>query len=220
MSPEQARGENVDSRSDLFSLGSVIYMMITGHPPITGDSTYAIVRRIGGQEMPSLRSADPSLPIWVDRLVARLHALDPMDRIQSAQELESLLNQSLAHLRNPGEHPLPESLQPKRLLNVNKVQGRLVIALGGAAALCLILYLSNLWSAIKTKPMAESEENQAVEFADGIAGTTEPVSPIESPETISEPEEIGDWDDQLDSVVEDLRRRIKAIESELDEPIN
>ena len=65
MSPEQARGEAVDHRSDLFSLGSVLYFMCTGHPPFRADSTPAVLRRVCDDRPRPLREVNPDVPDWL-----------------------------------------------------------------------------------------------------------------------------------------------------------
>ena len=69
MSPEQARGEAVDGRSDLFSLGCVLYDMATGVSPFRADSTLATLRRLIDDPPPAMASHDPELPPWFIRLV-------------------------------------------------------------------------------------------------------------------------------------------------------
>jgi len=109
MSPEQAKGEVVDSRSDLFSLGSVLWTLAAGRPPFVADSCYGVIRRIIESEPHPLRSIDPSLPNWFAELVGRLMEKSADDRIQSATKLASLLEQTLAHVQN-SDAPLPSEL--------------------------------------------------------------------------------------------------------------
>ena len=107
MAPEQARGEAVDPRSDLFSLGSVLYAMCTGHAPFRAETTLAILRRIVEDRPRSVRESRPEIPEWLDRIVAKLHAKRPEDRFQSAGEVAELLGGHLAHLQQPSLVPLP-----------------------------------------------------------------------------------------------------------------
>ena len=219
MSPEQARGESVDSRSDLFSLGSVIFMMLTGRPPIQSDSAYAIVRQIGGQAMPQLRTVDSSFPAWLERLVDQLHALEPGGRIQSAQELEQLLGQSLAHLQNPTEHRLPESLHPKPLRGWQRWKNRLVIA-ASAAVLSLGLVFAYQFATQKTPRKSEANAGSNVQTENKAEQTSAATTELDSHRPALQPvNPIDSWDDQLDEVVHDIRNRLKAIEADLEKPI-
>ncbi|XZE22029.1 serine/threonine-protein kinase [Pirellulaceae bacterium SH449] len=110
MSPEQAKGESLDSRSDLFSLGSTMYAMCTGRAPFRADTAYGILRKIVETEPHPIRDLNPSIPDWLCKIVARLMRKDADARISSARELADLLSACLAHLQMPLENPLPESL--------------------------------------------------------------------------------------------------------------
>jgi serine/threonine-protein kinase len=107
MSPEQARGETVDPRSDLFSLGTVMYSMCTGRNPFRASNPFSVLRRIIEDEPRSIRELNPEIPDWLEGLVEKLHAKLPEDRFQSAGELGEMLEGCLAHLQNPSVK-LPE----------------------------------------------------------------------------------------------------------------
>ncbi len=111
MSPEQASGETIDARSDLFSLGSVIYAMSTGRPPFRAETTLGVLRRISDHEPRPMREINAEVPEWLEHLVARLHAKAPEARFESAAELREVLEQCLAHLQQPTVSHLPSVLQ-------------------------------------------------------------------------------------------------------------
>jgi len=118
MAPEQARGEAVDHRADLFSLGSVLYAMCTGMPPFRGSSAVAVLRRVSDEEPKPVRPLNPDVPAWLEAVITRLMAKDPADRFQSAAEVAALLEGYLAHLRQPTLITAPElppsPAQPQR----------------------------------------------------------------------------------------------------------
>ncbi len=119
MSPEQARGEGIDTRSDLFSLGSVIYAMCTGHPPFRAETPYGILRRITDNEPRPIREINPDVPVWLCGIADRLLAKSPQERLASAEAAAQLLEDCLAHVQKPDQVPLPAALQnttpkPKR----------------------------------------------------------------------------------------------------------
>ena len=107
LSPEQARGEAVDQRSDLFSLGSVLYAMCTGRAPFRAETSYGVLRRITDEEPRPIREINPEIPEWLCGIVAKLMAKRPDDRFQSAQEVAKLLEECLAHVQQPTAVPLP-----------------------------------------------------------------------------------------------------------------
>lgn len=113
MSPEQARGESVEQRSDLFSLGSVLYAICTGRPPFRAESTYGVIRRIIDDEPTSIREINPEVPEWLCSIISRLMAKRVGDRFASAAEVTELLEKCLAHVQQPAMVPLPASLAPQ-----------------------------------------------------------------------------------------------------------
>jgi serine/threonine protein kinase len=113
MSPEQSCGEALDARSDLFSLGSVIYAMCAGRPPFRAESALAVLRRIIDTHPRSLREINPNVPEWLELIVGKLHDKSPDHRLQSANEVAGLLEQCLAHVQQPTTVDLPEILNQR-----------------------------------------------------------------------------------------------------------
>ncbi len=92
LSPEQARGENVDNRSDIYSTGCMLYELVTGAPPFTGDSPVAVAYQHVREEPTPPSAYDESLPPAVDAVVLKAMAKRPAQRYQSADEMrEDLL---------------------------------------------------------------------------------------------------------------------------------
>ena len=147
MSPEQARGDSIDHRSDLFSLGSVLYTMCTGRPPFRADTTFGILRRITDSEPRAIRETNPETPAWLCRLVKKLHAKSPAGRIQTASEVARLLQGCIAHVQTT-DMPLPLELRPAR--ESRWKTGVLVSAI--AAAALVAISSSHLWSRGDAKP--------------------------------------------------------------------
>jgi hypothetical protein len=111
MSPEQADGKPVDHRSDLFSLGSVLYAMCTGRPPFRAPSTVATLKRVCEDTPRPIRELNPDMPEWLCELVGKLHAKRPAERFQSAKEVTDLLEQHLAHVQRPNQVALPKRME-------------------------------------------------------------------------------------------------------------
>src|SRR5262249_13422220 len=96
LSPEQARGERVDARSDLYSVGCLLYELLTGRPPFMGDSPVAIAyQHVREAPVPPSR-VDPELPAWADAIVLRAMEKDPAARYQSAAEMRSDVQRALS----------------------------------------------------------------------------------------------------------------------------
>ncbi len=110
MSPEQAAGEQVDARSDLFSLGSVLYTMCTGRPPFRAETSLGVLRRITDVDPRPIREINPNIPEWLCSLIARLMSKSPENRFENALEVADLLGQCLAHVQQPAGKPLPEAV--------------------------------------------------------------------------------------------------------------
>jgi serine/threonine-protein kinase len=89
MAPEQVLGQKADHRSDIFSLGAVLYEILTGFPPFTGEDLNAILYQVLNGAPPLPSSLNPSLPPGFDRIVARALSKDPDKRYQSASEMAS-----------------------------------------------------------------------------------------------------------------------------------
>lgn len=135
MSPEQARGEAVDQRSDLFSLGSVMYAMCTGRPPFRSESTIAALRRVCDDTPRAIRELNPDIPDWLVAIVNRLLAKKPEERFSTAGEVAELLGQHLAHLQHPSVARLPSPLGGE----ASEVRGPRRPWVLAAAALLLLL---------------------------------------------------------------------------------
>lgn len=112
MSPEQARGEAIDTRSDLFSLGCVLYAMSTGHAPFRASTTMGVLKRVCEDAPRPIREFQPELPEWLQQIISGLLAKDPADRFQSAEDVAALLRNCLAHVQQPQLTPLPDTLRP------------------------------------------------------------------------------------------------------------
>jgi eukaryotic-like serine/threonine-protein kinase len=97
MSPEQARGTPLDARTDLFSLGSVIYEMATGQPPFGGGSTADVFAALLRENPPPVSKVNPAMPKRLDPIVARLLAKEPAQRYATAEALQEDLDSLETH---------------------------------------------------------------------------------------------------------------------------
>jgi serine/threonine protein kinase/beta-lactam-binding protein with PASTA domain len=91
LSPEQTRGEAVDARSDVYATGCVLYELLTGTPPFTGDSPVAIARRRMREAPRPPSEARPEVPPELDAIALKALKTDPLDRYQTATEMRAAL---------------------------------------------------------------------------------------------------------------------------------
>ena len=103
MSPEQACGDRVDHRSDLFSLGCVMYAMCTGHSPFRGDSIAHVIKRVTQDEPRSIADQNPEIPAWLTEIISSLLQKSPEHRFQSADDLAVILDKHLSRIQHPSE---------------------------------------------------------------------------------------------------------------------
>lgn len=102
MSPEQALGKPLDHRSDLFSLGSVLYVLCSGQLPFEQTKTQTVVERVLTDDPQSLAEVSPQMPNELAEIIGRLHAKDPNHRIDSALEVVRGLKQLVKRLDRDG----------------------------------------------------------------------------------------------------------------------
>jgi eukaryotic-like serine/threonine-protein kinase len=101
LSPEQARGEAVDARSDVYAAGCVLFELLTGEPPFTGDSPVAVAYQHVREDPRRPSELEPSIPAALDAVVLKALSKNPLNRYQSAAEMRA----DLVRVRN-GQNPM------------------------------------------------------------------------------------------------------------------
>jgi len=96
MSPEQLLGDPVDARADIYSLGCIVYQMLTGSAAFAGDTREQMIRRRLHESPPHVRDIDANLPGRLDTLIVHMLARSPDDRLASAAEVRDQLDPALA----------------------------------------------------------------------------------------------------------------------------
>jgi serine/threonine protein kinase len=167
MSPEQSVGdETIDGRSDLYSLGCVLYEMLAGEPPITGPSVMAVLARKSVDTPPALRRLRSAVPEGVERAVTQALSVVPADRQRTALEFaEQLTGAATSVTAEPASAPAA----PRR---------RHAPALVAVAALAIVVAAVVLWRVIpRERPAAASANRVVVLPYDNQTGdsTVEPI---------------------------------------------
>jgi|GEM_PF-454848 len=138
MAPEQARGESIDHRADLFSLGSVLYTLCTGRSPFRAETTMGVLRRVSEDHPRPIRETRPEIPDWLQAIIAKLQAKDPADRFTTAAEVAALFERCLAFLEQPGRQAPPFRVDSPRATRLPKkplwIAAALVVVIGLGAA--------------------------------------------------------------------------------------
>ena len=99
LSPEQARGESVDARSDVYSMGCLLYELVTGAPPFSGDSPVAVAYQHVREDPRLPSSINPEVPAELDAILLKAMSKNPANRYQSAAEMRNDLLRALAGQR-------------------------------------------------------------------------------------------------------------------------
>jgi serine/threonine protein kinase len=203
MSPEQARGEAIDGRSDLFSLGSVLYTLCTGRAPFRAETPFGVLRRITDDTPRPIREINPEVPEWLAALTEKLHAKDPAARFQSADEVAQLFEQCLAHLQQPAAVPLPAPLRTRSGPAASRQKQRTRWLIGASVA------------ALVVAAIGYALHDRSGEHGPGD-GTAPNATASSDEKTESRPSPLSAtsrWDDDVAGQISDLQEKIESFDA-------
>lgn len=168
MAPEQAQGEEADPRSDLFSLGTILYEMSVGKPPFTGNSALAILKQIAETKPKPIRELNPAIPQWLAETIEQLLEKKPEKRFQSAALLAELLEYEWALMKTTSEE-VPTVCEVERKKTVRR--NRWIAAAIGSAFLCLGLAAGMLMTNGPAQNAAAVSTSEPLAVLNADAGT-------------------------------------------------
>ncbi|MGC2049848.1 MAG: serine/threonine-protein kinase [Gallionella sp.] len=131
MSPEQISSRSIDHRSDIFSVGTLMYRMLSGKMPFTGENTHAITYKIVNVEPQELGSLNPAIPDTLSSIVSKCLSKNPEDRYQSANELADALRACQEQLlrSDTGQAQIRVGKYSPSAIRILKLAGILVLAI-------------------------------------------------------------------------------------------
>jgi hypothetical protein len=146
MSPEQAQGKPIEARSDLFSLGVILYELATGEHPFKGDTNLSVLSSIMKDTPTSVTDLNPRLPQELDRIIKHCLVKDPAHRCQTAKDLRNELEE-LKQANEPSE--IRSVAGVLRIMRVGRRWWRLV---GAVAIVVAVALTAGVYLSVRTRP--------------------------------------------------------------------
>ena len=163
MSPEQARGESVDGRADLFALGLIMYEMLSGKKAFDASSATVMMEQIIYRAPPSLKELRPQLPAGLRQITHKLLQKKPEKRFQTGAELAAALDRELAALSEQKKEQDKQKYIPLKI--------RWALSIGAIVSVVLLISISVVLN-LQSRSMVEQAVDSGTSFAKFIAVET------------------------------------------------
>jgi serine/threonine protein kinase len=162
MSPEQVRGATtLDSRTDIYSMGAVLYQMVTGRKPFDGDNAFTIMRaQVESKPLPPMQ-IDGSLPTGFNEIILKALEKDPRDRFQTADEFRKALLQVEENVR--------ASMAQRQVLQTPGRRGALKVSVAALTVAVLLVEIGMPLFSTLPNAIAPYEESNSAELSKGSA---------------------------------------------------
>jgi serine/threonine protein kinase len=220
MSPEQACGDDIDHRSDLFSLGAVLYFMATGHPPFRGSTALGVLHRICRDAHRPVWQVNNNIPDELSDVIDRLLAKKPAQRFASAEEVQEELASLLSRLQREG-------LGRRRFRAWRRLSRRKKLVFAAVAVVLCAAITTGIW--VATSPRAAITHPASSTSAKDVRQLTELESQytnelsaargqLDSSAETSSYLRVGD--DAWRREIQNVERALKNLESFHDKPLN
>lgn len=200
MSPEQAQGHQTDARSDLYSLGAVMYFMATGRPPFRAEKPMGVLHRICKDTQTPVWQINSNIPLQVNDIIDRLLRKKPTQRFDSATDLRIALAKCLASMQD---------YRPNKLESIRRRFRQYRFA-SIAAIVILFVSLFGLatWGAFqlgdsKQNNFAGQQEND-LDLESKNKNSSDPPSAISEPASFDGSEETDQWNEMIQQLGQDL----------------
>ena len=247
MSPEQASGEPVDQRSDLFSLGSVLYFMATGRQPFRAERAMAVLNRICNEAHRPVWEINPEISDELCDVIDQLLEKKPRSRFSDAAQVQTALSRALINVQQPGRQRVRAGLRRWVRKRGRKIAGAVVATVCGLVAAVMLFPdsggpLTDTTGSAEsialaeelpternqaTRPGAESQEilaeiagEQRLErsFADEIKAVQDSLRDLEASHTFEGSGFLHDGTIGWGAEIDDLHRRLTVVEDSLAVP--